>query len=100
MIFAVVTKISDTDLAGAMPGQVARVDPANPNGPPIPFDAVQAILGLRVQVFTLGEVLLLDGEYGRELVGIQRKPSKWGVTVEHFSDLDEAVARAQQIRES
>jgi hypothetical protein len=96
MRYLVVTKLSDTDLAAALPGQVARVNPADPNGPPVPFTDLEAMLGLRVQNFTLGEVLLCDGS-GREVVGAGRKPSKWSCVTEGFASLEAAVARAQEV---
>jgi len=96
MRFIVVTNLSDADMAAAMPGQVARVSPTDPNGPLIPFDALEAMLGLRVQNFTLGEVLLCDDD-GREVVGDGRKPSKWGCSTEEFASLDAAVACSQQV---
>lgn len=34
-------------------------------------------LFLRTPVFYLGEILILTGEYEREVVGLGRKPSKW-----------------------
>ena len=50
----------------------------------------------RIEVFTLGEILILD-EYGREIGGAQRKPGKWHVEVEYFADLEEAVVRAREV---
>ena len=50
-------------------------------------------LDLRVPVFYVGELLVLDGS-GREVCGKGRKPSKWGVRCDEFDSIDEAVARA------
>jgi hypothetical protein len=94
--FIVVTATHPEDMAAAMPGQVALVNPLDPNGPPVPIHGAKAILGVRVQNFTLGEVLICD-EDGRELVGGGRKPSKWFCTTEEFGDLDTAVARAARV---
>jgi len=65
------------------------------------FDAVGnpiglAALRLRVPVFHLGEILVLDGS-GREVSGLGRKPGKWSVTIEEFTDIDLAVARAMDV---
>ena len=54
-------------------------------------------LALRAPVFTLGEVLICDGD-GREVVGAGRKPSKWSVGHESFSTAEEAVARAREVQ--
>lgn len=48
-------------------------------------------------VFELGEVLILDGPYGREVSGQARKPSKWFVECEYFSDLEEAVNKSKEV---
>jgi phage-related protein len=53
----------------------------------------------KLPVFHLGEVLILDGEYGREMAGLSRKPSKWSVEVEHFDNLEEAIDRAHIVLE-
>ena len=47
-------------------------------------------------VFTLGEVLIVDSG-GREVVGAQRKPSKWYVDYEGFVTVEQAVQRAQEV---
>lgn len=48
---------------------------------------------LRAQgLFEHGEVLVLDGPYGREPFGRGRKPAKWDTVEEHFTDLTEALA--------
>lgn len=51
----------------------------------------------RRQVFELGEILILDGEYGREVCGKGRKPSKWFVECKHFSNLEESVECANSL---
>lgn len=53
---------------------------------------------VRLQNFSLGEVLICD-EYGREVAGRGRKPSKWYVETEKFDSLEAAVARAQAVLE-
>lgn len=42
--------------------------------------------------FEKGEILVNDGEGGREPFGEGRKPSKWDVADESFDTLDEALA--------
>jgi hypothetical protein len=98
VIFVVVTATHPEDMAAAVPGQVARVNPASPNGPLLPFTDLELMLGMRVANFTLGEVLLC-GDDGRELVGDGRKPSKWFCTTETYTDLGAAVARAREVRD-
>lgn len=54
-------------------------------------------LYLRVPVFTVGEMFVLDHN-DRDPMG--RKPSKWDVDVEVFTDLDEAVRCARAVAAS
>jgi len=56
-------------------------------------------ISLRTPVFSVGEILIL-GPDGREIGSPGRKPSKWGVTCEHFDDLDTAVARALEVMDA
>lgn len=56
-------------------------------------------LGMEIPVFTLGEILICDPTTGREIAGVQRKPSKWFIETEWFSNLDEAIHRARIIME-
>lgn len=57
-------------------------------------------INARLPVFHQGEILILD-ESGREIGGLQRKPSKWSVVIEVFDNLDEAITIAQKtIRDS
>jgi hypothetical protein len=53
-------------------------------------------LMLRVPVFTLGEILVLDDD-GREIAGAGRKPDKWDVRCETFDEIGPAVERAKGI---
>jgi len=53
--------------------------------------------GYSIQVFRLGEILLLDSN-GREYSSPGRKPSYWFVETEEFDTLKEAVARANEVR--
>ena len=54
------------------------------------------VFHLRIPVFHVGEILILSPD-GREPGYSGRKPSKWDVTVEEFSALDAAVARAREV---
>jgi hypothetical protein len=47
--------------------------------------------------FQKGEILVLDGEYGREPFGEGRKPAKWDVAEEYFTTLAEAEACREQV---
>lgn len=49
-----------------------------------------ALVNLREEVFTLGEILLLDCD-DRD-IPTTRKPSKWLISIEQVDSLDEAVA--------
>jgi len=54
------------------------------------------IARIRVPVFTVGEILIVD-DSGREVAGALRKPSKWWVEYEEFDDLREAIKRAREL---
>lgn len=47
-------------------------------------------------VFSLGEILILDSEYGRSIPD-GRKPSKWFVSYECFENLEDAVKRSKEV---
>lgn len=57
---------------------------------------IEGYLRLRTQVFTLGEVLLVNDD-GREIVGHGRKPNKWSVGFETFDDASKAVERSLEV---
>lgn len=48
------------------------------------------------QVFHVGEILILN-DGGREVCYPGRKPSKWHVRVEEFTNLDQAIQRANKV---
>jgi len=54
------------------------------------------MLMLRIPVFILSEILILDLT-GREVAGYGRKPDKWSVTCEEFDTIEEALARAKEV---
>lgn len=56
-----------------------------------------AVLTYFTEVFSLGEILILDETYGREIGGAGRKPSKWDVDVLHTDSLDEAIAKSREV---
>lgn len=57
-------------------------------------------LHVKLPLFELGEILLV-GRTGREIGGMQRKPSKWGVESERYWMRRKAIRRALEvIRES
>lgn len=92
-IFTVVTEVSDTDYALALPSVDQAFD-----GHLTPLHEVVPGLALmmRMPVFTLGEIMFLDIS-GREIAGHGRKPSKWGVVTEEFDEIDDAIARAVEV---
>jgi hypothetical protein len=55
---------------------------------------------VKVQNFTIGEILMIDPWFGRELSGKGRKPSKWDVEYEVFAadDWHKAAKRAADLR--
>lgn len=101
MKFEVITRVPTDDEQLEHGGNLAmpwgaiyqRVD----NFVRVQVDPAVVMLGLQMPVFYLGEVLIVD-EGGRELVGHQRKSSKWDVTVETFDTIEAAVARAQEVQ--
>lgn len=52
-------------------------------------------LALRAPVFEQGEILVVDDD-GREVGGAGRKPSKWGITYNHFNTVEEAIAASRK----
>lgn len=54
------------------------------------------LLALRKPVFSIGEILILDGN-GREIGYPGRKPSKWDVECEEFDTLADAANRAREV---
>ena len=56
----------------------------------------QKVLSVKLPVFHRGEILLLD-DSGREICGMQRKPSKWFIEYEEFKTLKKAIVRALEI---
>jgi len=51
----------------------------------------------KTPVWTPGEVVILDGVGGRELCGGQRKPTKWFIGYETYSDLFDAIRRSRVV---
>jgi hypothetical protein len=47
--------------------------------------------------FEIGEILVIDKDYGREKFGDGRKPSKWAVETEEFDSFAEAVKRRNEV---
>ena len=93
-IFSVVTKIDED---GGLYDHC--VDPKDiridlwPRWFPVPDKP----FGIKLPVFELGEILIIDDTYGREISGRQRKPSKWFVETETFTDIDKACKRACEV---
>jgi len=52
--------------------------------------------GIHVEVFALGEIVIVD-EYGREVCGDGRKPSKWLVEFKEFKNIHEALACSRKV---
>ncbi len=96
MRFGVITKVADPASGGNLATAMGQVflDPQAKGGdygdPHLEFTealGLDPMLGLYMQVpvFTVGELLVLDGN-DRDQMG--RKPSKWSVTCEEFDDIE------------
>lgn len=108
MVFAVITKVPPLTEGGnlAIPSvplieEVETMAESNGwKGKYKPVNFGLAILSARQPVFKAGEIVILDSEYGREIVYPQRKPSKWDVEVENFDTIEKAVERSNEITSS
>ena len=101
--FAVVTKTSPQDMALGMDVYVEKEQPRPENNFTAKNVNIAELIGpqvmaLRTPVFYLGEIILLN-EDGREVDGPQRKPDKWYVEIDVYTDLNEAIARSREVRE-
>lgn len=108
MNFCVITRIPDSEkgesgnLAVALPLYLETEQPSKENDYRGKFEPVVKLMGmaalsLRAPVFALGEILVVD-ESGREIGGIARKPSKWDIDYEEYDTVEEAVAKAIELR--
>ena len=50
-------------------------------------------------VFSVGEIVIVDDKYGREVCYPGRSPSNWLVEYEIYSELKSAVTRAKEVFE-
>lgn len=92
--YAVVTKIPPHEKGGNMAtalGQIYATLDGHLTYQSLGMDGIN----MAIPVFTLGEIMILDDDTGREVVGKGRKPSKWVVSIEHFQVLEEAVMCAE-----
>lgn len=48
-------------------------------------------------VFTRGEIIVINAKTGREVGGRERKPSKWNVKYKEFDDIKEAAQYALKV---
>jgi hypothetical protein len=55
------------------------------------------VIDVSLSVFSLGEILILESTYGREIAGKGRKPSKWSVDTKEFDNLDDAIECARKV---
>lgn len=51
---------------------------------------------IQLPVFYLGEILIVDKDCGREIIGRGRKPGKWFVEYETFATIEEAIKKAKE----
>lgn len=102
--FGVITKVPDPATGGNLAAspevyqETEGPSPSNDHYGRYEQMNILAILHLRFPVFTLGEILILDGPGGREVSGLGRKPSKWSVTCEEFDNIFPAMHRAREVR--
>ena len=106
-VFAVITKTPNHDEGAfgnlAMPGALfVQTVPNEPESikPLMELEGgmgISLFLSLRAPVFVAGEILILDEEDSREVDGRGRKPSKWDVSVEHFENLEDALAKSREV---
>lgn len=102
-VFCVIVKVPEPstggNLASSMGDLWVEVPKKNPDDDDV-FEQVDALSALHVYtpVFTLGEILVLDEEDGREVGGMGRAPRKWFVEVEHYDDINKAVRRARAVQ--
>lgn len=57
---------------------------------------IEGLLHVKRNVFTKGEIVILN-DYGREVCGQGRKPSKWFIEYEELDNIDDAIARAVEV---
>jgi hypothetical protein len=103
--FAVVTKTSEQDMALNLDVFIQTEQPRPENNYTAQHKRLanllsdpNMVMALRAPVWYLGEIVIL-GPDGREMDGPERKPDKWYVDVEVFTDLEEAIARSREVRE-
>lgn len=96
--FAVVTRVPVwPDRGNAATAMNLAVDTGGGWDEPLEVVPISQSLHIRYPVFSVGELLVLDDRSGREVGYPGRKPSKWNVTVEMFTDIEEAVQRARDV---
>lgn len=91
-MFCVITQVPDPDTDG---GNLAAALTYVPKDSELSAEQARqlrfsALLHLRTPVFTLGEILVLDGN-DRDY-GTTRKPSKWFIEYECCDTVEEAIA--------
>lgn len=81
----------------------------NPEGEAVPWEKVDSKdvgpdkpysypVSVPMPVFSVGEVFPVDPYFHRELCGAQRKPNKWDVEAEYYTDLTQALLRAVEVQ--
>lgn len=102
MVYGVITRVADPatggNLASAMDLYQQVEEGSEENGWLGRYERVNimAAMHLRTPVFEVGEILILN-ESGREYGFPGRKPSKWDVDCEEFTDFQEAVKRSEEV---
>lgn len=60
---------------------------------------LRGMIDTYMPTFEVSEILIIDNDTGREVGGLQRKPSKWDVELEYFDRIGDAVKRALELRQ-
>ena len=96
-IFGVITHIERENDASGCYDVMAQKDFEGVWSTVAEFDAKKPYIQLHLPVFKLGEILILESEWKREVSGRCRSPRKWFVTCEEFEYLEEAIDRAKEV---
>lgn len=97
--FQVITKISPTTLYDAYLEfhKKGKHDSSDYYKASKVFNIKKEHIHVKLPVFYLGEIIVIDDTCGREIGGMCRKADKWFVEYKEFSDINKAVKLASKI---
>jgi len=98
VVFGVITRVPAPETGGNLAADLDVFSVGAGNGIEEVITRVPPLhaLNLRTPVFHVGEVVIMDAS-GREIPFPQRKPSKWDVDCEQYTDLGQALGRAREV---